>query len=596
MFLDLAASQGPLLTFLLALRLWSWTRTDPKLGIGEHLKVFFTYTIKPIAALVFAFLATVYINSASLNIPSRKREFILALVAVCGCLWIWLAMRKDSTKTLKDQSQGLETVAKGVFLLTAVSLACLISDRSPDISSQSLDKAYPGWQISLATFGCMQLFGIMSIVPSQKTGFLNRDQTNEWKGWLACYVVIYHVFNMSKDTLDVYASRGTYLAMFLVMSGYGNFLYWYNKANYSLIRVALVLVRLNILTFLLCYILDRAYLDYYFVGVISIWYLLLYVFMSVGSVYNSIGWFMTLKFGLATTIITIVFWKWQPSSPLATNELEFRLGLDRYATLVGAAIAYISIRLGINNGGSTGSSDSKSQLSTLEEGEDIENGLLKQNRKIDSKHTFALTSFSIIIYLFALWWWSTCATKIECNRFNPVLSVFVILVFIWARNAAISTRHLHSSFFEEAGKISLELYLLQFHVLQCNNGSQLLVLVPGNDLINMVAVISWFIFLAHTANNGTDALITGIMQAGYRSWAGAMAHRTKYYPKISNVCLPPGDDKTLTAGLYSDVAECESSRLEPVTPEFPRFTGFAPDGLAGSEFVGSPIPPPPITA
>ncbi|CAF89002.1 unnamed protein product, partial [Tetraodon nigroviridis] len=104
---------------------------------------------------------------------------------------------------------------------------------------------------------------------------LNREQTDEWKGWMQLVILIYHVSGASVF-IPVYMHVRVLVAAYLFQTGYGHFSFFWLKGDFSLYRVCQVLFRLNFLVLVLCVVMDRPYQFYYFVPLVTFWFFIIY--------------------------------------------------------------------------------------------------------------------------------------------------------------------------------------------------------------------------------------------------------------------------------------------------------------------------------
>ncbi|GJM89865.1 hypothetical protein PR202_ga06089 [Eleusine coracana subsp. coracana] len=66
--------------------------------------------------------------------------------------------------------------------------------------------------------------------------YLNRHQTEEWKGWMQVLFLMYHYFAAS----EIYNAIRVFIACYVWMTGFGNFSYYYIKKDFSVARFAQV--------------------------------------------------------------------------------------------------------------------------------------------------------------------------------------------------------------------------------------------------------------------------------------------------------------------------------------------------------------------
>ncbi|KAL5983938.1 Protein REDUCED WALL ACETYLATION 1 [Asimina triloba] len=69
--------------------------------------------------------------------------------------------------------------------------------------------------------------------------YLNRHQTEEWKGWMQVLFLMYHYFAAT----EIYNAIRVFIASYVWMTGFGNFSYYYIRKDFSLVRFAQLIAR-----------------------------------------------------------------------------------------------------------------------------------------------------------------------------------------------------------------------------------------------------------------------------------------------------------------------------------------------------------------
>lgn len=288
--------------------------------------------------------------------------------------------------------------------------------------------------------------------------FLSRDQTDEWKGWMQFAILIYHYTGASK-ILEIYKVIRILVASYLFMTGFGHTLFFYQKGNYSFRRLASVLIRLNMLSCLLPYVMRTDYLFYYFAPLITFWYIVIYVTMGIAHSQNSSLSFLISKIVLSAWLITALirtpgifeklFLVLERTCHIHWNvtEWRFRLQLDGYIVYVGMICGILFVRI---------SSSLRGQSS---EGDTI---------PFIRRYWLSLRLGAIITALITLplFWQLTrhFSNKFDYNGWVPYMSCLPVLSFVVLRNFSRHTRNFHSSIFAWLGRHSLETFTLQFHM------------------------------------------------------------------------------------------------------------------------------------
>ena len=149
----------------------------------------------------------------------------------------------------------------------------------------------------------------------------------------------------------------------------------------------------------------------------------------------------------------------------------------------------------------------------------------------------AVSIVGILTYTIYVTFW--CKTKSQCNDIHPYISAFPIIGFIVLRNIPgnvlectasfmfVKPRNYHafahqntesswpgwfrtrySSFFAWFGKISLELFISQYHIWLAADTHGVLVLLPDYPVLNVILTSFIFVCAAHEIHSSTSTLKT----------------------------------------------------------------------------------------
>jgi len=175
---------------------------------------------------------------------------------------------------------------------------------------------------------------------------LNRDQTEEWKGWMQYIFIIYH-YTKAEEAYDFVR---VLVSCYVWMTGFGNFSFFFVKKDYSIARVWRLMWRLNFSALFLCLTVNNSPMLYYIVPLHTVYFLVVYATMVVQHKYNRTKWFPRLKIFLLALIIFVI---WDVPGvmknmltlfgliPLSrdAHEFYFRTYLDHYSALFGMIFA-----------------------------------------------------------------------------------------------------------------------------------------------------------------------------------------------------------------------------------------------------------------
>ncbi|XP_006636227.3 N-acetylneuraminate (7)9-O-acetyltransferase [Lepisosteus oculatus] len=349
------------------------------------------------------------------------------------------------------------------------------------------------------------VLGVFYTENGKETKVLNREQTDEWKGWMQLVILIYHISGASAF-IPVYMHVRVLVAAYLFQTGYGHFSFFWLKGDFGLNRVCQVLFRLNFLVVVLCLVMDRPYQFYYFVPLVTFWFAVIYVTLAIWPQIlqkkaNGSGiWHLGLLLKLLALLLFICFLTYSrgvfnsifsiwPISKLfelhgSSHEWWFRWKLDRFAVFHGMLFAFVYLVL------------QKCQVLSEGKGEPL----------FSNRVSNCLLFISVVSFLTYSIWASSCKDKTECNELHPYISVVQILAFVLIRNIPGYARSLYSSFFAWFGKISLELFICQYHIWLAADTKGILVLVPGYPMLNIVISTFIFVCVAHEISQITNDL------------------------------------------------------------------------------------------
>mmetsp|Transcript_41303 Transcript_41303/g.110439 ORF Transcript_41303/g.110439 Transcript_41303/m.110439 type:complete len:253 (+) Transcript_41303:346-1104(+) len=175
---------------------------------------------------------------------------------------------------------------------------------------------------------------------------LNREQTEEWKGWMQVVFLMYHYF----DAQEFYAPIRLFVSAYVWMTGFGNFSFFFFKADFGWFRVASMLWRLNFLAIIMTLALSTYYQLYYIVPLHTFYFLMVYSAMAIQRGANKSPRGLRCKLAVIFIIIfviwdmqgvfRIVFWPLLGYWPSLLHDWHFRTYLDHYSASFGMLFAF----------------------------------------------------------------------------------------------------------------------------------------------------------------------------------------------------------------------------------------------------------------
>lgn len=475
--------------------------------------------------------------------PSFLQLAILAAVVMYGPIMWYLAYARNPIKGISFADDYIPAVIFGLSIGTI-----FIADRTGFWLKEQ--KQFVPWSFGFLLLSSL-VVGLLTVKRADKDmGFLNRDQTDEWKGWMQVAILVYHYTGASKIS-GIYNPIRVLVAAYLFMTGYGHTTFYMKKGDFGFLRVAQVLVRLNLLTVVLAYTMNVDYLAYYFSPLVSMWYLIVYGTMAIGSQYNdrilillskiliSMGtftWFMaeTWMLDAVFAFLERIF-----SIHWSAREWNFRVTLDIWIVYFGMFLAIAVTKI--------------------------------QAHRLTDHHLWPMAvkvavGTSILVLMWFFWFELMQTSKFSYNTWHRYISFLPIAAFVTLRNSSSSLRSCSSRAFSRIGRCSLETFIIQYHLWLAGDTKGILLLLPGTRWrpINFVISTIIFIYVSDHVSHVTGELTTWICGSKETSLPTSTRNISRH--------VGPSGSGAESVPLTSDVRtgkDGDSHPMEPSTPVRP---------------------------
>ncbi|KAK2630188.1 hypothetical protein QTJ16_001008 [Diplocarpon rosae] len=407
-------------------------------------------------------------------------------------------------------------VLSALVVLSLVLCYCFYADRT-----QLFNKSHKKFEMGQFLAACLAvtILGFVSGTRSKSSAagsklpedldYLSRAQTDEWKGWMQFIVLIYH-YNHGSTHLGIYQVVRLFIAAYLFMTGFGHTLFFLRYEDYSFKRVAAVLVRLNLLSCVLPYMMRTDYLFYYFAPLTSFWFLVTYFTLKIAHHKNTNLNFLFGKILISATLTTAFIeipgilefvatvLKYTCAISWNITEWRFRSSLDMYIVYVGIVVAALCLQ-----------------------SSRIRCGAIAPKTGIDALVQFTVTYhlyFKTLLVVLALGipvgFWGLLRkshTKEDYNRWQPFISFIPAFCYIVLRNSLAAFRNYHFALFAWLGRFSLETYILQYHIWLAGDAKGLLRLGLWDSRVETILLTGVFFWISWQTADATQTMTRWIV-------------------------------------------------------------------------------------
>lgn len=363
--------------------------------------------------------------------------------------------------------------------------------------------------------------GTTAVTGKSPTGrYLAREQSDELKGVMQGLVLIYHYTHNSR-VLPVYKVVRLFIGLYFLLSAYGQSTHMLQSLqdggacsraslprNYTLRHAAAVLFRLNALCILLpLTMLTTNYFSYYFSPCISFWFVVTWLTLRVAPEWNLRPRAFAAKVLIALALSHLFVstpgvletasraTKWAIGVYWSPKEMRFRLALDRYVPFAGMLLAGWNFQ-----------QQQKAQLQPSKKENGHENGYSvaappmhctskshPSQDRLNSPRWATLASICatmLYAYMFILpapLGMGHTFPKYDYNAVHPYVSPLVLVALLALRNCTPTLRRSYLKLPAALGRISLETYVLQYHVWLANDATSVLSLGLASRVHGVVA-------------------------------------------------------------------------------------------------------------
>lgn len=305
----------------------------------------------------------------------------------------------------------------------------------------------------------------------------------ECKGWTILFLLLTQYYAADHEPWVHIVSR-LCISSQLFLVGYEHTLYFYSTGDYSIRRVAKVLMRMNMLAVAMAYQMYTNYLFYYLAPLLSFWFLVVFVTLRFGKDLNGNVGFLFGKIMFSAGFVVMLHRNEQPLN-LIFNILRLIFGIKwdgrdwRDHISIDPLIVYVGMLVAL---GTIAHRHLTSSATTK-----FTNTQFPWLQHLLGRALPYLTPLAVFASLITLpvFFYATLSSFVESRGYDrdvhPYLSPLPVLAFLVFRNSIKSLRCWHSGEMRKLGDCGLELWVLGIHAFNAADGRGVLSLGVVGD-------------------------------------------------------------------------------------------------------------------
>lgn len=313
---------------------------------------------------------------------------------------------------------------------------------------------------------------------SERVSFLSRPQTEEWKGWMQFAFIMYHYYR----AWTAYNWIRVFVSSYVWMTGFGNFLYFDKKRDFSIERIVSMVIRINYFPILLSWATGVSLDLYYVVPLHTEGFFMTLITCRLAFALEEnlrMSYTKSRIYAIAISLLAHILFYETPavdSLLIFSKEIHFRFQADKYSAWLGIVFGFAMSRISSYMSWAHGS---------------ISRPLVAWGQRFGG------------VALIAIWYYSFgyIDDKYQYNPIHPYIFIIPLTGWLMIRNSSRYLSQCHSTALEFLGRNTLETYVLQFHLFMNHKVQFIPIVVPngGADgpIVNQVAnmLVCGFVFV-----------------------------------------------------------------------------------------------------